>query len=109
MIDAAKYADLVLLLVDGAFGFEMETFEFLNILQVCIPTSDILPLTEYLASKEASVLAQQLSFLRLSLPLPLSHAVHIMSLKGMNRMDWYMTRGTIFNCWTASRCMASQR
>ena len=34
MIDAAKYADLVLLLVDGAFGFEMETFEFLNILQV---------------------------------------------------------------------------
>ena len=37
MIDAAKYADLVLLLVDGAFGFEMETFEFLNILQVCFP------------------------------------------------------------------------
>ena len=33
MLDAAKYADLVLLLVDGAFGFEMETFEFLNILQ----------------------------------------------------------------------------
>ena len=35
MLDAAKYADLVLLLVDGAFGFEMETFEFLNILQAC--------------------------------------------------------------------------
>ena len=34
MIDAAKYADLVLLLVDGSYGFEMETFEFLNILQV---------------------------------------------------------------------------
>ncbi|KAK9800776.1 hypothetical protein WJX73_000661 [Symbiochloris irregularis] len=34
MIDAAKYCDLVLLLVDGAYGFEMETFEFLNILQV---------------------------------------------------------------------------
>lgn len=34
MIDAAKYADLVLLLVDGGFGFEMETFEFLNLLQV---------------------------------------------------------------------------
>ena len=34
MIDAAKYADLVLLLIDGAYGFEMETFEFLNILQV---------------------------------------------------------------------------
>ena len=33
MIDAAKYADLVLLLIDGAFGFEMETFEFLNLLQ----------------------------------------------------------------------------
>ncbi|KDD75621.1 hypothetical protein H632_c588p1, partial [Helicosporidium sp. ATCC 50920] len=33
-MDAAKYADLVLLVVDGAFGFEMETFEFLNLLQV---------------------------------------------------------------------------
>ena len=35
MIDAAKYADLVLLMIDGGFGFEMETFEFLNLLQVC--------------------------------------------------------------------------
>ncbi len=34
MIDAAKYCDLVLLLIDGSFGFEMETFEFLNLLQV---------------------------------------------------------------------------
>ena len=43
MIDAAKYADLVLLLVDGAFGFEMETFEFLNILQVHA-TAELIPL-----------------------------------------------------------------
>ncbi|MQL73194.1 hypothetical protein Taro_005538 [Colocasia esculenta] len=34
MIDAAKVADVALLLVDGSYGFEMETFEFLNILQV---------------------------------------------------------------------------
>ena len=34
MIDLAKIADLVLLTVDGSFGFEMETFEFLNVLQV---------------------------------------------------------------------------
>ncbi|CAG9466424.1 unnamed protein product [Pedinophyceae sp. YPF-701] len=33
MMDAAKYADLVLLVVDGSFGFEMETFEMLNLLQ----------------------------------------------------------------------------
>ncbi|KAI4313296.1 hypothetical protein L6164_026287 [Bauhinia variegata] len=33
MIDAAKFADLALLLIDGSYGFEMETFEFLNILQ----------------------------------------------------------------------------
>ncbi|GFH09607.1 Bms1-type G domain-containing protein [Haematococcus lacustris] len=33
MLDAAKYADLVLLLIDGSYGFEMETFEFLNLLQ----------------------------------------------------------------------------
>jgi len=35
-VDCAKLADLVLLLVDGDFGFEMETFEFLNVLQVCL-------------------------------------------------------------------------
>ena len=32
-LDVAKVADLVLLMVDAKFGFEMETFEFLNILQ----------------------------------------------------------------------------
>lgn len=32
MIDIAKIADLVLLMIDGNFGFEMETMEFLNIL-----------------------------------------------------------------------------
>ncbi|PAV61425.1 hypothetical protein WR25_01765 [Diploscapter pachys] len=34
MIDIAKVADLILLLVDASYGFEMETFEFLNICQV---------------------------------------------------------------------------
>jgi len=33
LIDVGKIADLVLLMVDGSYGFEMETFEFLNILQ----------------------------------------------------------------------------
>jgi len=33
MIDTAKVADLVLLLIDASFGFEMETFEFLNVLK----------------------------------------------------------------------------
>lgn len=33
MIDIAKIADLVLLLVDASFGFEMELFEFLNLCQ----------------------------------------------------------------------------
>ncbi|KAI3834763.1 hypothetical protein MKW92_029559 [Papaver armeniacum] len=34
MIDAAKYADAVILLIDANYGFKMETFEFLNLLQV---------------------------------------------------------------------------
>lgn len=34
MLDLAKIADLVLLLVDASYGFELETFEFINILQV---------------------------------------------------------------------------
>ncbi|EGW31489.1 uncharacterized protein SPAPADRAFT_140826 [Spathaspora passalidarum NRRL Y-27907] len=33
MIDVAKIADLVLLLIDGNYGLEMETMEFLNIAQ----------------------------------------------------------------------------
>eukprot|EP00569_Conticribra_weissflogii_P016372 CAMPEP_0171407818 /NCGR_PEP_ID=MMETSP0880-20121228/20761_1 /TAXON_ID=67004 /ORGANISM="Thalassiosira weissflogii, Strain CCMP1336" /LENGTH=300 /DNA_ID=CAMNT_0011923875 /DNA_START=129 /DNA_END=1028 /DNA_ORIENTATION=+ len=33
MLDVAKIADLVLLCVDAKFGFEMETFEFLNMMQ----------------------------------------------------------------------------
>jgi len=34
MVDLAKIADLALILVDASFGFEMEVFEFLNILKV---------------------------------------------------------------------------
>uniref|UniRef100_A0A2I3RA80 Bms1-type G domain-containing protein n=1 Tax=Pan troglodytes TaxID=9598 RepID=A0A2I3RA80_PANTR len=34
MIDLAKVADLVLMLIGASFGFEMEMFEFLNICQV---------------------------------------------------------------------------
>ncbi|XP_018580000.1 ribosome biogenesis protein BMS1 homolog [Anoplophora glabripennis] len=34
MIDLAKVGDLVLLLCDASFGFEMEVFEFLNICQI---------------------------------------------------------------------------
>jgi len=34
MTDIAKTVDLVLLLIDAHFGFEMEIFEFLNILKV---------------------------------------------------------------------------
>ncbi|KAJ2720671.1 Glycoside hydrolase 2 (Mannanase, beta-galactosidase) [Coemansia sp. Benny D115] len=33
MTDVAKVADLVLLMLDASHGFEMETFEFLNLLQ----------------------------------------------------------------------------
>ena len=44
MLDLAKTADLVLLMVDGSFGFEMETFEFLNMLQVRpLPPPSLLP------------------------------------------------------------------
>ncbi|KAI9294112.1 DUF663-domain-containing protein [Neoconidiobolus thromboides FSU 785] len=33
MVDIGKVADLVLLMIDASYGFEMETFEFLNVLQ----------------------------------------------------------------------------
>jgi hypothetical protein len=34
LVGSLQVADLVLLMVDGSFGFEMDTFEFLNMLQV---------------------------------------------------------------------------
>ena len=34
MTDLAKVADLVLVMIDSSYGFEMETFEFLNLLQL---------------------------------------------------------------------------
>ena len=34
MTDLAKVADLVLVMVDASYGFEMETFEYLNLLQL---------------------------------------------------------------------------
>ncbi len=34
MTDLSKVADLVILMIDGSYGFEMETFEFLNLLQL---------------------------------------------------------------------------
>ncbi|KAI3893124.1 hypothetical protein MKW92_027654 [Papaver armeniacum] len=54
MIDAAKYADAVILLIDVSYEFEMETFEFVSLLKVhgmpkvigvfthldCFPTED---------------------------------------------------------------------
>ena len=33
MIDLAKICDLALVLIDASIGFEMETFEFLSLLQ----------------------------------------------------------------------------
>ncbi|KAI3841781.1 hypothetical protein MKW92_000465 [Papaver armeniacum] len=34
MIDAAKYADAVIFIIDVSFGYEMETLEFVNLLKV---------------------------------------------------------------------------
>lgn len=34
MTDLAKVADLVILMIDGSYGLEMETFEYINMLQV---------------------------------------------------------------------------
>jgi len=36
MIDMAKLADIVVLIIDASIGFEMETFEFLTLLNVIL-------------------------------------------------------------------------
>eukprot|EP00438_Fugacium_kawagutii_P004837 Skav216286 [mRNA] locus=scaffold4425:62410:65574:- [translate_table: standard] len=47
MLDLAKIADLVLLLIDASYGFELETFEFINILQALPQARDSEPGTLY--------------------------------------------------------------
>ncbi len=42
MLDLSKVADLVLLMIDASFGFEMDTFEFINMLQVCFLLKSLL-------------------------------------------------------------------
>ncbi|KAI3895555.1 hypothetical protein MKX03_025829, partial [Papaver bracteatum] len=60
MIDAAKYADAVILLIDATFGFEMETFEFLNLLQVH-GMPEVMGVLTYLDElKDAEILKQQI-------------------------------------------------
>ncbi|EPS36620.1 hypothetical protein H072_9899 [Dactylellina haptotyla CBS 200.50] len=48
MIDTAKIADIVLLLIDGNFGFEMETMEFLNIMSTHGMASNIFGILTHL-------------------------------------------------------------
>lgn len=54
MIDAAKFADLVLLVIDASFGFGMETFEFLNLLQVSPAAAAHYEILSYLSMRSAS-------------------------------------------------------
>ncbi|KAI3895552.1 hypothetical protein MKX03_025826 [Papaver bracteatum] len=60
MIDAAKYADAVILLIDANYEFEMETFEFLNLLQVH-GMPEVMGVLTYLDElKDAEILKQQI-------------------------------------------------
>ena len=73
MLDAAKYADLVLLMIDGAFGFEMETFEFLNLLQVSVHVDLICSLRfEFLNLLQVSVHVDLICSLRFDICMELS-------------------------------------
>jgi len=57
MIDCSKVADLVLLVVDASFGFELETFEFLNLLQAssaCWVSSEIFYVDSWISKGNGS-------------------------------------------------------
>lgn len=59
MVDIAKIADLVLLLIDGSFGFEMETFECLSALSAHGMPKIIAILTHLDLIKKAAALKAQ--------------------------------------------------
>jgi ribosome biogenesis protein BMS1 len=59
MIDVAKIADIVLLMIDGNYGFEMETMEFLNTLSASGMPGNVFGILTHLdLFKKASTLKQ---------------------------------------------------
>ncbi|MCL7028002.1 hypothetical protein MKW94_000541 [Papaver nudicaule] len=90
MIDAAKYADAVMLLIDANYGFEMETFEFLNLLQVhgMPKVIGVLTYLDELKDENSRAIAKQC--LMRNFKAYINQGAHIFCLSGLsnNRMSY---------------------
>jgi hypothetical protein len=105
MLDAAKYADLVLLMIDGAFGFEMETFEFLNLLQVSVHVDLICSLRfEFLNLLQVSVHVDLICSLRVEFLNLLQVSVHVDLICSL-RFDICMELSWSFRCTCSNVCL----
>ncbi|MCL7048398.1 hypothetical protein MKW94_025368, partial [Papaver nudicaule] len=90
MIDAAKYADAVILLVDAGYGFEMETFEFLELLKVHGMPKVMGVLTYLDTFKNADVLASTKPRLMDQFQTEICKGAQVFCLSGLNNNAMYL-------------------
>ncbi|MCL7023378.1 hypothetical protein MKW94_006186 [Papaver nudicaule] len=90
MIDAAKYADAVILLVDAGYGFEMETFEFLELLKVHGMPKVMGVLTYLDTFKNAGVLANTKPRLMHQFQTEICKGAQVFCLSGLDNDAMYL-------------------
>lgn len=84
MVDIAKVADIVLLLIDGNYGFEMETMEFLNVLAATgMPGNVFGVLTHLDLFKKPQALKEAKKRLKKRLWTELYQGAHLFYLSGV--------------------------
>lgn len=88
MIDIAKCADLVLLMCDASFGFEMEIFEFLNICQVHGMPKIMGVLTHLDAISNAKILQKRKKLLKHRFWTEVYQGAKLFYLSGINHGEY---------------------
>ncbi|PTB80279.1 DUF663-domain-containing protein [Trichoderma longibrachiatum ATCC 18648] len=84
MVDVAKVADIILLMIDGNYGFEMETMEFLNILAATgMPGNVFGVLTHLDLFRKPSALKDAKKHLKRRLWTELYQGAHLFYLSGV--------------------------
>jgi ribosome biogenesis protein BMS1 len=84
MVDMSKVADVVLLMIDGNFGFEMETMEFLNILSASGMPGNVFGILTHLdLFRKPQMLRDAKKRLKNRLWSELYHGAHLFYLSGV--------------------------
>jgi ribosome biogenesis protein BMS1 len=92
MIDAAKIADLALLVINAAVGFEMETFEFLSVAAAHGMPRVLGVLTHLDAFKDSKKCSRMKKMLKDRLASEIIHGAKLFYLSGMREHGEYLKR-----------------